>query len=314
MRRTLKNSWIGRVNRGEWCAAAGVVGLTFAIGTAIWRQTSMRWPFSAGAWFVAATAAVGIALVVYAYVSMRPVEPPIAPLHRGADGPGWRWTSSPTSAANTASAARIGFRVTIVESVDRKPWSSSSPATPSPARIDNSPRRVAANPPRSIEPDAWVEHLSAVGNTDFDDDPDEELDRLAQAAAARPTPIAPAGTVEVAPKVAKRPVKNAPIVGAPTTAKRPAGDQRVGAPPVHRRARREAMAAAAAPVSHAEEPAAGGDGLDDLAQRLLQGVAPARRRFDVPETASTGARSDTESRRITQGALRAFVCPEATRD
>jgi hypothetical protein len=214
---------------------------------------------------VAATAVIAIVLVGYAYVSMRSVEPPPVPVQRGTDGTGWKWSSSPTSAANTAAPARIGFRVTVVESVERK---SPMMTATTQVKTEGGVRRPVANAPCASEPDAWEQHRSVVGNT-----------------------------------------------VAPARAKRPAGNERAGAPPVQRRARREAMASAAAAATKSPRRTGGGEGLDDLAQRLQQGVSvPRRRPTDSDEPTPSETLVDAGSRRIVRDRPGPFACPEATRD
>ncbi len=313
-----KNSWIGRVSRGEWSAGAGVLSLTGAVGSAIWQQTSMRWPFSPGAWFVAVTAVVAVALVGYSYVSMRSIDRLPVPAQRGVDDVGWRWSSSPTSAANSPAAARIGFRVTVIESIGRK---SPVATAMTPANTEGGARRPLANAPRASEPDAWVQHLSVAGNTDFDvafdgqidgqidNEIDNEIESIGPVDLVQPTDVDLVHSVASASKVAKRKSRDTPIAVAPTGMKRPAGNERAGGPPVQRRARREAMASDAAAVARSQRSTSSGDGLDDLAQRLQQGVLPPRRR-----TVDSDARVDAGPRRIVRDTPGLFACPEATRD
>lgn len=300
-----KNSWIGRVSRGEWCAGGGVLGLTIAIGSAIWRHIPMGWPLAPGAWFVVGASVIAIGLVGYAYVTMRTVEPPLVQPQRGTDGIGWRWSSSPTSAANTASAAKIGFRVTVVETVARK---ATVPAPPA-ARAEGGSRRLVTSAPSSTEPDAWTEHLVA-GNVDFDDDV-ESPDEVA--------PVVPTAAVEAITSSTKSSLRKATAespVAKPGGARHHviAGTERAGAPPLQRRARREAMAAGADPAAKVKKIEAS-DGLDDLAQRLLKGVAaPHRRRADAAESSVPEPQADAGPRRIARDAPGVFACPEATRD
>ena len=105
----------------------------------------------------------------------------------------------------------------------------------------------------------------------------------------------------------------APIAVAPVGAKRPARGERAGAPPVQRRARRDALATAAASVPTPEKSAEAGDGLDDLAQRLMRGVAQPRRLL-VDSAAPASSDEKAGPRRIVRDAPGVFVCPEATRD
>ena len=307
------------MSRGESYAGIGVLGLTVAIGSAIWQQTSMSWPFSPAAWFVAGTAIVSIVLIGCAYISMRSVERLAVPLQRESDEPGWRWSSSPTSAANTASAAKIGFRVTVVESVERR---SPTLTTLPPAKAESAARRYGTSTPRATEPDAWTQHLSAGGNVDIGGEWADDLDQPAdvtpiQAVVADPTERSERSeSVGSAAKAAQRRMKAAPIAVAPVGAKRPARGERAGAPPVQRRARRDALATAAASVSTPEksaDAAEAGDGLDDLAQRLMRGVARPRRRL-VDSAAPVSSDEKVGPRRILRDDPGVFACPEATRD
>ncbi len=139
VRQNLRSTRIGHVTRGEWSAVLGFVALTGGVGSAIWWHIPIDWPLSGGGWLVVSSVVAACLLVGLAFAQTRDGGRPAPRLADPPGADGWRWTSTPTSSANSPSPAQIGFRVTMVESVDRE---TTSPVRQNPSHPDGTERRT----------------------------------------------------------------------------------------------------------------------------------------------------------------------------
>lgn len=260
-RRTVHAS-VRRLTFGEWAAVGGILVLTGAIGIAIWTHASIRWPLNDGGWLVAGLGVAAAVLLGYARLSVHHSQR--ADQHRS-DAPAWTWNSKPTSAANSRVANEIGFRVTVVQSVERATdpprERGSTPTSTRPSRLFISPEAGRASRPPARSP--------AI-ETRADDDGVLAADADIPPPAAIESQSAPNGRLS----------KDAPSDGAllPKRERRRAGRGNGPAEPAEEsdRAPRPARRRNDLPVSPAT--AAGSprpgitDDLENLAARLMRGV------------------------------------------